>query len=330
MSNNVSHTPREKTLFSVVIPHYRGERECVECIRSLVAQTMEPSLYEILVVDDGFTMTKDAVAQVSAMKGVTVTQKRHTGVCGTRNVGIENARGKYVVLIDHDCVARVDLLEQYRRFFVDNPGYAAAGGRVLGADASGPVARYCSFRKHLGMPIYREGQISAVITANACFQRRALCAVGMFSPEFDILQRSVGGEDQDVSYKLLQRGYRLGHCSEAVVWHRHRETLRAFIEQQTRNGRGLALHCLMRGRSLRELGLPDPGCAKAMLHMARYLLLTTEECPSVVQRMFTYIRARELDTIDKIAFPCMDMIRRLSILVGISRAKRMWAARSIE
>ncbi len=330
MINNVTNNVREKPLFSVVIPHYRGEREAFSCVYSLIDQTVECSSYEIIIVDDGFTFTDDAVAELSALEGVAVIQKEHTGVCGTRNMGIENSRGEYIVLIDHDCIAHIDLIEQYHRFFIDNPDCVVVGGRVLAANVVGLVDRYCSFRKHLGMPIYQDGQISSIITANACFKRRALYDVGMFSREFDVFQQPAGGEDLDISYKLLSIGQKLGYCSKAIVWHKHRDTIRAFIEQQTRNGRGLALHCFLRGRSLREVGLPNPGYVEAMLHMVKYLLVSTEECPSVFRRMCTYIKACDVRTIDKVIFPCMDVIRRLSLLVGISKAKRMWVARTIE
>lgn len=297
----------------------------MHCVKSVVTQSFDKSQYEILVIDDGNTLSNCMHEKLSGMNGVLVHRKQHTGVCGTRNRGITSARGDYVVFIDQDCVARNDLLDRYREFLNVHPNCAAIGGQVLAFKPSGVVAKYCAFRGHLRTPIYnRFGDVRSVITANACFRKEDMLHVGMFAVELDDLQQSIGGEDEDISYRLLEEGFELGYCPDALVWHRHRDTLSEFIAQQLRNGRGLALHCFLRDRSLEELGLPEPGLLHGMLHMLTYLFLSSKDCPSVVKRTVGYMMASELTIVDKITFPCMDVLRRLCLIVGIRRARKLW------
>ena len=312
--------------FSVVIPAYKQESMCIACVESVAQQMCDPTRYEIVVVDDGFTMSSTAVTTLSAMRSVNVIQQAHTGACGSRNTGIQMARGMYVVLIDHDCIASSNLIDSYDKYFTNHPGVAGVGGTVLPGPARGVVSAYAAYRGHLKQPIFRDGHVTAVITANACFRRDVLLDVGMFNTELDALQHSLGGEDQDLSYRMIRKGYTLGYCPDATVWHKHREQLGAFLSQQSRNGRGLALHCLLSSRCLSELGLPPFGLRSFLQHFLRYMFVSQPDCPSVLSRTLSYLRAEDLRVTSKLAFPCLDVMRRLAVLHGIWQGKRIWDA----
>jgi glycosyltransferase involved in cell wall biosynthesis len=85
---------------SVVIPTYNRAGVVIEAVASVLAQ--EPSILEVLVVDDG--STDDTVARLRALgPPVQVIPVAHSGIPGrVRNVGIRQARGELVAFLDSD------------------------------------------------------------------------------------------------------------------------------------------------------------------------------------------------------------------------------------
>jgi glycosyltransferase involved in cell wall biosynthesis len=84
---------------SVVIPTYNRAALLGRAVESALAQTMAP--LEILIVDDGSTdETRAVCAQWSAPVRYIATP--NGGVAKARNVGIAEARGEWVALLDSD------------------------------------------------------------------------------------------------------------------------------------------------------------------------------------------------------------------------------------
>lgn len=89
--------------FSVIIPNYNSEKWIKRCLDSILNQTFQD--YEIILVDDlsQDNSLKKAIDIIGTKKPATFiknTTKRLNG--GTRNVGIAEARGEYVIFIDCD------------------------------------------------------------------------------------------------------------------------------------------------------------------------------------------------------------------------------------
>lgn len=91
---------------TVVVPVYNAAVNLDGCVRSLLAQTLAPDRYEILLVDDGSTdgTGTDVDAWVTAYpERVRAIHQPNSGWPGyPRNVGVEHARGDYVLFVDND------------------------------------------------------------------------------------------------------------------------------------------------------------------------------------------------------------------------------------
>jgi len=83
---------------SVVIPAYNAERFLRDALESALRQTLAP--LEILVVDDGSIDGTGRLA--TSVQGVRCIRQTNAGVSAARNRGIEEARGKFVALLDAD------------------------------------------------------------------------------------------------------------------------------------------------------------------------------------------------------------------------------------
>jgi hypothetical protein len=71
---------------------------------------------------------------------------------------------------------------------------------------------------------------------NMAFWRSALDEVGQFDPTF-----RAAGDDVDICWRLQNIGHRIGFAAAAMVWHRRRNTVAAYLAQQRGYGRAEAL-----------------------------------------------------------------------------------------
>lgn len=93
---------KELDLISVIVPIYNVEAYLPKCIETICAQTY--SYIEILLINDGSTDRSGEICEEFARKDprIRVFHKENSGVSASRNLGIDNAHGKYLTFIDGD------------------------------------------------------------------------------------------------------------------------------------------------------------------------------------------------------------------------------------
>lgn len=107
-------------LISVIIPVYKTERYLIRCVSSILDQTYKQ--LEIILVDDG---SPDGCPKIcdflsEKYKCIKVIHKLNGGLSSARNVGIENASGKYVSFIDSDDYVDKYMIERLYSAIVRN------------------------------------------------------------------------------------------------------------------------------------------------------------------------------------------------------------------
>lgn len=304
---------------SVIIPHHPiAERKqlLIRSLKALLLQSIPKSQYEIIVVIDGFS---DNLVEFlnKYFEEIIVLTKKHTGVCQTRNLGIEYSKANYIAFVDDDCIPDEKWLENFLNFISKKPDTYAIGGQTLSLSNESIFQRYAIKRMLLAKPVYLNGEIISLITANAVVKLEILNNIGAFEREFDTIFGSCGGEDADLSFKLRREKIELSYCESAIVYHFHRKTLRSFIKQQYRNGQGLIIHTNYRNISIKELGFPEPKLLKIFLHMLQYIFINKDGSPSVLKRTKSYFFDSDLSLRDKLSFPLIDILRRGCYYTGI-------------
>lgn len=88
--------------YSVIIPIYNAEATLRRCLDSLVGQQF--SDYELLLINDGSTDDSDAICRkyANTYSCVRYFAKENGGVSSARNMGIEHAKGEYILFVDSD------------------------------------------------------------------------------------------------------------------------------------------------------------------------------------------------------------------------------------
>lgn len=103
----------KKLLITVVMPNYNGHRFVEQAIDSVLAQTYQN--FELLVVDD---CSKDDSLQLIRQKAQSdsrirvIALEQNAGVANARNIGIKEAKGKYIALLDNDDLWTEDKLQR--------------------------------------------------------------------------------------------------------------------------------------------------------------------------------------------------------------------------
>lgn len=89
-------------LVSVIIPVYNAEKFIAETIKSVLNQTYKD--FELILVDDGATDGSGEICDSFSKLDtrIRVIHVENGGTCRARNIGMKNAKGKYIGFCDHD------------------------------------------------------------------------------------------------------------------------------------------------------------------------------------------------------------------------------------
>ena len=217
---------------SVVICAYNAERTMEECMESL-RHVRYPN-YEVIVVDDGSTDRTKEIAE--RYPDYRIISHENRGLSVARNEGILAANGEIVAFTDSDCAVDPDWLT----FLVHrllSESFAAVGGPNLPPPESNwieeVVARSPGGPTHV---LLTDWEAEHIPGCNMAFWRKHLLEVGLFDPVY-----RAAGDDVDICWRLQNAGHKIGFSAAALVWHRRRSTLQAYLNQQKGYGRAEAL-----------------------------------------------------------------------------------------
>lgn len=116
----------EKPLVTVFIPVYNCEDYIAGSLESILNQTYDN--LEVLLVDDGSTDNSvDVIKTYKDDRIRLVSNEKNMGIPYTRNVGLREARGKYMVIMDSDDISVPERVETQVNYLEENPEIDAAG-----------------------------------------------------------------------------------------------------------------------------------------------------------------------------------------------------------
>lgn len=203
-----------------------------DALASLARQTLAPSRYEIVVVDNASRdETQSYLAAASARRpDLRVAFEPVLGLNHARNLGWREARAPLVAFVDDDARAHPDWLASYVDYFAAAPPeVAAAGGPVLPVWASRraepprwlrpPFLRTLSI-VDLGPDSRALGGEEWIAGTNMCFRRSALEALGGFHTGIGRRGDSLlSGDEIHLFRRLRARGAAVHWVAGASVDH---------------------------------------------------------------------------------------------------------------
>ena len=103
---------------SIIVPVYKVEKYLERCVKSILAQTFTD--FELILVDDGSPDNCPLMCDEWAKKDkrIKVIHKANGGAGQSRNVGLENATGKYIGFVDADDWITRDMYEYLHELII--------------------------------------------------------------------------------------------------------------------------------------------------------------------------------------------------------------------
>lgn len=107
---------------TIIVPVYNAEQYLHTCVEAILSQSMEYSDYEVLLIDDGSSDSSlDICYKYSSIYSMfKVITKENEGVSKTRNLGLNLAKGKYILYLDSDDRISENTLTNIWNFFEKN------------------------------------------------------------------------------------------------------------------------------------------------------------------------------------------------------------------
>ena len=87
---------------SIIIPVYNRETLIARAINSCLDQTLDKSLYEIIIINDGSSDNSEYEIKKFEKQIKYIKHKKNLGLPSARNTGIKNAIGRFVFNLDSD------------------------------------------------------------------------------------------------------------------------------------------------------------------------------------------------------------------------------------
>lgn len=205
-------------LVSIIVPVYNVEKYLRKCVESILRQTFKN--LEIILVDDGSQDSSsrmcDQFAEVD--KRIKVIHKENGGASEARNVGVECAKGNYLVFVDSDdwitdtMVER--LLETCKEFNVKLSTcarYTTVGEKIVSECFEGERKKFSAAQALNEILLGRSMDVSP------CDK---ICHRSLYNG----IKYPVGetNEDAAVFYKLIDRAQIVVHCGTTEYYYRSR------------------------------------------------------------------------------------------------------------
>jgi GT2 family glycosyltransferase len=206
---------------SVIVVTFNNEKIIGRCLTA-VRQSVERYAAEVLVVDNASTDATLQRVRDTAPDAVIIPLERNVGFAAANNVAIEQARGRYVALVNSDAFPDPGAIDQLVNRAEGDPGIGLIGARLRYASGrSQPSAgRFPSLRNNLAVALLLHrlpvtSRLRLSVFADPAHYARAH-RVDWVSGAFCLARRSVGplptagfmyGEDVEWARRAAQKGY---------------------------------------------------------------------------------------------------------------------------
>ena len=174
-------TSKQTHEISIIMRTHNSEKFVKKALESALNQTLPKKLFEIMVVDDGSTDRTREILK-SYNKQIWVIEKNNLGPIPSLNLGIKEARGKYVILLDSDDIFELDILENLYSVMINNK------------DVAFVYSDYFEYNKDTKEKklINVKNNIFDCVAIGILFKKEVLNEVGLYDenlifPEYDLL-----------------------------------------------------------------------------------------------------------------------------------------------
>lgn len=217
---------------SVIIPTRNTADKIERCLEAVFSQLLKP--YEVIVVDGRST---DETIKKTRKFPVKVFFQDY-GACGAaRQIGLENARGKYVAFTDADCIPSRnwlrDLVHGFKRGILGVGGGIKNVGELFWVKSINLAQNtFIGGGSSIQTRLFKKERfVKSISACNMMYRKKDLLEVGGFNIHLS------GADEAELNKRLtkLKKG-RLLYVPNALILHDHGRNLKEFAKNMYNYG----------------------------------------------------------------------------------------------
>lgn len=219
---------------SVIIVNYNGESLLADCLGSLARQSYRD--FEVVFVDNGSADGSVARARALMPEARIIPLTENTGFARGNNIGIAEARGQYVVLLNNDTETDPRFLEELVAIAEKHPDAGMVAPKILNFfdrqlidSVGGLLVCADGIAQGRGRGERDTGQyddLTFALVPSGCaalYRKQMLDEVGLFHEPFFAYC-----EDTDLGLRGVWAGWRTVAAPRAVVFHKYSASSSAY------------------------------------------------------------------------------------------------------
>jgi GT2 family glycosyltransferase len=200
---------------SLIIVSYNTNKLIKDCLESL--QTSAGIKKEIFVIDNASTDETVKTISTCFPSVKLIINQKNKGFSAANNQALPFCRGKYLLFLNPDTTVATGTLQNSFLYMEANQHVGLAGLNMVNPDGSHqPSVSY----SYPGGKYARDevadlnGPIACVLGAAMIARQDIINHLGGFDEDFFLY-----GEDQDLCWRIRERGYSIGYIEDAKVIH---------------------------------------------------------------------------------------------------------------
>jgi hypothetical protein len=229
---------------SIVVLNYNTRKVTLQTLQSIKNSDLKGLNIEVILVDNG--SSDDSITHLKAYKKTSlpfqyklIELQENLGFAAGNNVGIRQAQGKYILLLNSDVILRPDTLKKQFTFMEESPQFAVSTCKLLLSSGKldpashrsfpTPWASFTYFSKlsrifprsktfnqyHQGWKDFDKTHTVDVISGAFFFARREVFdKVGLFDEGFFMY-----AEDIDLCLRIQEAGIAIAYYPQAQAIH---------------------------------------------------------------------------------------------------------------
>ncbi len=230
---------------SVIVPTYNRIEKLLKVLGSLETQSLDKTLFEVIVVDDGSTDSTETDLRTFMAKTalhMKYFKQANKKQGAARNLGLRHAKMPLIVFIGDDIVPSQNFLKEHLSFH--QKSNREGKNSLIGYTTWPEDIRTTPFMKYINEYGYQFGYslidgngplpFNFFYTSNISIPKALLDAL---EPVFDEDFETYGWEDAELGYRLEKSGMQLFYNPEALAYHEHPMNIVSFRQRQYNVGR---------------------------------------------------------------------------------------------
>ncbi len=210
-------------IISIVIVNHNGEKFLKKCLSSVFSTNYPKDKLDVIFLDNA-SVDNSVKLVKEKYKKARIFVNNVNNYCKANNIGIQEAKGEYIVLLNNDTQVTHNWLKGLLQTIQQDPKIGAVGGKILfenGKINSTGHQEYPNF--YWGDRGYKETdkeqydkteEMTSLCGVAVMYRRKCFEHVGLFDEDFVMYV-----EDVDLAHRCRERGWKIVYTPKSVVYH---------------------------------------------------------------------------------------------------------------